>query len=103
MSKDDSKENKPKIPIDILKEFVSHKMSSEDKRKDYKVVDHFLWKNGEIERHRINVWMVKHVEGYFCDRNYIGYSWFVHFHNYSKTIVDKTIIEEKSDGKKHYY
>lgn len=103
MSKDDDKEVKPKIPADILAEFLARNISDADKKAGYTVRSHFLWKNGDVERYRINIWMVKHVEGQYCDRNYIGYSWFTHFHNNTKTLVDKTIIEVKEDGKKYHY
>lgn len=103
MSKETEKEIKPKIPVDILNEFVARNVSSEDKRSGYKIKSHFLWENGDIERYRINIWMVKDVEGQFCNRNYIAYSWFTHFHRREKTLIDKTIIQEKDDGKKHYY
>lgn len=99
----EEKELKPKIPVDILKEFVTRNISEKDKNTDYKVKCHFLWEHNDVERYRINVWISKSVAGQFCDRNCIAYSWFTHFHKRTKTLVDKTIIEEKKDGKKYRY
>lgn len=82
---------KPSIPNDILKSFLDEHITLEDAVKVNQVVDGFLWEKGDIQRYRINVWMIEYIEGMFCPRNYIGYSWFVHYNTSDKTLTDKTI------------
>lgn len=103
MSKDDDKEYKAKIPIDILDNFLTDRIHLGDREKISKISDHFLWATKNIERHRINVWMRQPIEGQYCEKNYIGYSWFVHYYTDKSKIVDKTIIQEPKDGKEHRY
>lgn len=82
---------KPTIPNELLKAFLEERITTEDAVKVTQVVDGFLWEKGDIQRYRINVWMKEPVEGMFCDRNYIGESWFVHYDKKNKTLTDKTI------------
>lgn len=91
MSKGNEVVYKPRIPTDILDTFLIDKIKDEDKKKIVKVSDHFLWKGNDVDRYRINVWMQESIEGYYCNRNYIGYSWFVHYYTATKTIIDKTL------------
>ncbi len=104
MPKENDKEQpKPKIPLDILIKFINERVSEEDKKKVFWREDSFLWEVNTVERHRVNLWMRESVDGQYCDRTYIGHSWFIHFHKDTKQIVDKTIVQEKSDGKKYHY
>lgn len=103
MSKEDDKEYKAKIPIDVLDKFLEGKIEAKDKEKIYKISDNFLWATKNIERHRINVWMKQPIEGQYCEKTFIGYSWFVHYYNDKSKIVDKTIIQEQKDGKEYRY
>jgi len=94
-------EKKPTIPNEILKVFLDEHIKLEDVKKINKVVDGFLWERGGIQRYRINVWMKEPVEGMFCDRHWIGYSWFVQYNIENKTLTDKT-IEPKPQEKKAF-
>ncbi len=82
---------KPTIPNEILKQYLDERIELGDVRKINKVVDGFLWEKGDIQRYRINVWMKEPIEGMFCDRHWIGYSWFVHYYKNTEVIEDKTI------------
>ncbi len=77
---------KPEIPQDAVKEFVENKIPSKDKCKIGTIKCTNLWDN----RFRINVWMEEHEEGRMVPKIWIGYSYFVHYHD--GLIIDKTIL-----------
>lgn len=65
-----------------------------------RVRDHFLWSNGDIERHRIDLFEKYEIEGEgeFCWTNRISdRSFFLQYNKSTKTIIDKTLgkVEEK--------
>ena len=93
------KEKKPTIPNDILKVFLDRNINKEDNKKINMVVDAFLWQLGNIQRYRINVWMKEPVDGMFCERHWIGYSWFVHYDVTNKTLTDKSIAPKPKKEK----
>ena len=89
----------PTIPNDILKAFLDRHVTLGDAVNVTQVTDSFLWEKGGIERYRVNVWMKKEIEGAFCHRNYIGYSWFLEFNRKKQTLTDKTTGRVKEDKK----
>tara|TARA_R100000742_G_C4250262_1_gene68658 strand:+ start:65 stop:415 length:351 start_codon:yes stop_codon:yes gene_type:complete len=90
---------KPTIPNDILKAFLDRHIKTEDAGKVSQVSDGFLWKKGNLERYRINVWIKQFVEGQYCANYSIDYSWFVHFDRDSQTLTDKTIAPKPQKEK----
>ena len=94
-----AKKNKPTIPNDILKIFLERNINKEDSKKINKVVDGFLWKKGNIQRYRIDVWMKEPIAHMFCERHWIGYSWFVHYDTANKTLTNKTIAPKSQKEK----
>jgi len=90
---------KPTIPNDILKAFLDSHVTLGDAVNITQITDSFLWEKGGIERYRVNVWMKKEIEGAFCHRNYIGYSWFLEFNRKKQTLTDKTTGRVKEDKK----
>jgi hypothetical protein len=93
----------PTIPNELLKAFLDERISLADATKVTQVVDGFLWEKDNVQRYRVNVWMSEPVEGMFCDRNYIGGSWFVHYNTKTKILTDKTtgqVEEDKKSSKK---
>jgi hypothetical protein len=90
---------KPTIPNDILKAFLDRHVTVGDAVNITQVTDGFLWEKGGIERYRVNVWMKEEIEGAFCHRNYIGYTWFLHYNREEQTITDKTTGRVEEDKK----
>ena len=79
----------PTVSQDALDQFLMDKIKPEDKKKIGKVQCENLWGN----RYRINVWMEEYRgEEPLFPSNYIGYSYFVYYHE--GLIVDKTIAEK---------
>jgi hypothetical protein len=91
---------KPTLPNDILKAFLDRHIKIEDVPNITQVSDTFLWERGSLERYRVNVWMKENLEGQYVNRNYIGYTWFLHFDRDTDTLTDKTIGRVKEDKKK---
>lgn len=83
------KNNPKNIPYDLLQEFIQQKISNEDKRNVTNITAGFLWEISGIQRHRINVWMQEEVEESICPKNYIGYSWFVHYCVLTNTLIER--------------
>lgn len=98
---------KPKlsIPRDVLISWLENKINMSGIKNVSMFRAGFLWEHGDIERYRINVWVREQLEDQYCDRVYIAYSWFVHYHRRTKIIVDKTIVKDEKDvaSKKYYY
>jgi hypothetical protein len=90
---------KPTIPNDILKAFLDRHVATGDAVNITQVTDSFLWEKGGTERYRVNVWMKEEIEGAFCHRNYIGYTWFLQLDRDSETLTDKTTGRVKEDKK----
>ena len=84
---------KPTIPNDILKAFLDRHIKTEDAGKVSQVSDGFLWKEGNLERYRINVWIKEFVEGQYCANYSIDYSWFVHFDRDSQKFIRKVFLD----------
>lgn len=96
------KPHKPTIPNDILKVFLDRNVTREDVKNITQVKDEFLWEKNGVERYRVNIWMEKRIEGAFCNRIYIGYTWFLHYNRKEQTIADKTLgrVESEEISKK---
>lgn len=96
---------KPSIPRDVLISWLENKIKMSGIKNVSIFRAGFLWEHGDIERYRINVWVREQLEDQYCDRIYIAYSWFVHYHRRTKIIVDKTIVKDETDvaSKKYYY
>ena len=65
-----------------------------------KIRDGFLWSQGDIERHRLDLFEKYEIEGEgeFCWTNRIAErSFFLHYNKATKTITDKTVgrVEKK--------
>lgn len=91
------KPHKPTIANDILKAFLDRHVNVGDAANITQITDGFLWEKGGVERYRVNVWMKEEVDGQFCSKNYIGYSWFLHYNREEQTITDKTTGRVKED------
>ena len=91
----------PTIPNGILKTFLDRHVTLADAVDITQVTDGFLWEKGGIERYRVNVWMKQEVEGQFCNNNYIGYSWFMHFNREKEILTDKTTGQTNENDKKY--
>ena len=67
-----------------------------------KVRDALLWSNGDVERHRLDIFeqYFPEGEGEFCWTNRIGErSFFLHYHKAEKTITDRTVGRYVDDKK----
>ncbi len=82
------KEIEPTISQDALDQFLMGKIKPEDKKKVCNVKCENLWSN----RYRINVWMKKYEQEQLLPSYWIGYSYFVCYHE--GLIVDKTIPDK---------
>lgn len=91
---------RPTLPNDILKAFLDRHIKVEDAPNITQISDAFLWAQGGLERYRVNVWMKEDIEGQYVSRNYIGYTWFLHFDRDTDTLTDKTLGRVKEDTKK---
>jgi hypothetical protein len=94
---------KPTIPNEILKAFLDERVTSEDSVNVTQVTDKYLWESKDLQRYRVNVWMREEVENMYCDKHYIGYSWFLHYEPSTKTIIDKTIEPKPDDERKSIF
>ncbi len=94
---------KPTIPNEVLKEFLETRINVDDSANVTNITDRFLWESEDLQRYRVNVWMREEVENMYCDRNFIGYSWFLHYEPSTKTIIDKTIEPKPDDERKSIF
>ncbi len=81
------------IPNDTLLDFVENKLLLKDVKNISLVRDAYLWTQGDVERHRLDLFEKYEIEGEgeFCWTNRIGErSFFLHFNKKDKTITDKT-------------
>ncbi len=88
---DIKKKPDPKIPADILSEFLEEKVKVRDMPNVKTIRNNFLWEKNETQRYRINVWVEEYVDGRYCPKVYIKYSFFVHYNKKTKKIEDLTI------------
>ena len=70
-----------------------------------KIRDGFLWSQGDIERHRLDIFEKYYPNGdkdSFCWTNRIGErSFFLHYNRADSTITDKTTGRSEPDKKTH--
>jgi len=97
--KEEARKPDPKILPDVLNRFLQDKIQLKTIRNILMVNDNFLWKQGDVMRYRINVWVQDRIDGQYCPKTYIAHSFFVHYHHKDKKIVDKT-IEPKPEQEK---
>lgn len=81
----------PKMPQDILSDFLEEKIKVRDIPNVYKIKDNFLWEKDGVQRYRINVWVEEYEDGRYCPKIYIKHSFFVRFNKETEQVVDKTI------------
>ena len=81
----------PKIPADILTEFLEEKVKVRDMPNVKTIRNNFLWEKSGTQRYRINVWVEEYIDGRYCPKVYIKYSFFVHYNKKTKEIEDLTI------------
>jgi hypothetical protein len=81
----------PKLPQDILDNFLAEEILVKEISNVSRIRDNFLWEKNNIQRFRINVWIEERVEGRYCPKVYIKHSFFVHYNKETKQITDKTI------------
>jgi hypothetical protein len=86
-----SKSNR-EIPQSELRKFLSDKVAKEDWKKVRKIRAANVWSN----RYRLNVWLEEYREGSMCPRIWIGYSYFLRYHE--GIIIDET-EEPKKKGR----
>ena len=90
MAKSKKQPDVAKIPKEVLDKFIDSHIVAGDRDKIIKFGEHFLYSSGEFETYRVNLWMRESVSDNFCDKIYIGYTWFLEFDKGSKKLVDKT-------------
>lgn len=95
------KKGKNIIEKKILLKFLNETIDIDKSVSITKVRDTFLWADGDIERHRIDIFEKYEVEGEgeFCWTNRIGErSFFLQYNKEEKTISDRTVgryVDEK--------
>lgn len=89
MAQEPVEKPKPVIKQDVFKNWLSSRVT--DFKDVIKTESVFLWKEGNYERYRINVWVAKKVENLYCEKIFIEHSWFVHYNRTNDKIIDKTI------------
>jgi hypothetical protein len=102
------KQNSKKvIPEDELMFWIKNNVDL-DGAEIVKIRDGYLWSNGNIERHRLDIFEKYYPNGKtddFCWTNRIGErSFFLHYNREKKTVTDKTtgrVEEETKVSKKN--
>lgn len=94
------KKEKQMIPEDTLMDWIDQNVDTSDVN-IIKVRDHYMWTQGDIERHRLDVFEKYEVEGEgeFCWTNRISErSFFLHYDRSNDKITDKTTgrVEEEN-------
>jgi len=87
------RKGKHTIPNEVLFDFLKDKIELKDVKKISIVRDSYLWTDGDIERHRLDLFEKYEIEGEgeFCWTNRIAErSWFLHYNKEDKTVADKT-------------
>jgi hypothetical protein len=81
---------KPEIPKEILRDFLEEKVNLSSLKDISLIRAGFLWKTGDIERYRVNVWRTTYEGGTFCPNTKIVESFFVYYYRDEQMILDKT-------------
>jgi hypothetical protein len=94
------KRDKKMIPEDTLMDWIDQNVDTSGVN-IIKVRDHYMWTQGDIERHRLDVFEKYEVEGEgeFCWTNRISErSFFLHYDRSNDKITDKTTgrVEEEN-------
>ena len=89
----------PSIPKKVLNEFLEKKIRLKDIKNVSLIEDGFLWTGNNTQRYRINVWVSEEIEGQYCLKHYIKYSFFVHYDKVTETITDKTVAPKPDKDK----
>ena len=94
------KKEKQMIPEDTLMNWIDQNVDTSGVN-IIKVRDHYMWTQGDIERHRLDVFEKYEVEGEgeFCWTNRISErSFFLHYDRSNDKITDKTTgrVEEEN-------
>lgn len=94
------KKEKQMIPEDTLMDWIDQNVDTSGVNIT-KVRDHYMWTQGDIERHRLDVFEKYQVEGEgeFCWTNRISErSFFLHYDRSNDKITDKTTgrVEEEN-------
>jgi hypothetical protein len=94
------KKEKQMIPEDTLMDWIDQNVDTSGVN-IIKVRDHYMWTQGDIERHRLDVFEKYEVEGEgeFCWTNRISErSFFLHYDRSNDKITDKTTgrVEEEN-------
>lgn len=94
------KKEKQMIPEDTLTDWIDQNVDTSGVN-IIKVRDHYMWTQGDIERHRLDVFEKYEVEGEgeFCWTNRISErSFFLHYDRSNDKITDKTTgrVEEEN-------
>ncbi len=97
------KENSKKmIPEDELMFWIKCNVDT-DGAEIVKIRDGYLWSNGDIERHRLDIFEKHYPNGEkddYCWTNRIGdRSFFLHYNREKNTITDKTTGRVEEDSK----
>lgn len=96
------KKSKNMIPEKVLMSWIKNNVDTSGAN-IIKIRDHYLWTQGDTERHRLDIFEKYEIEGEgeFCWTNKIGErSYFLHYHKAEKTITDRTLGRvEKKDKK----
>lgn len=91
LQKSKKSDNTPKLPEDLMLDFLENEIGISNLTNIIKVKSNYLWSRSDVERYRINVYIeTKQNESDYYHRNTIGYSFFVHYDSDSNVILDKT-------------
>lgn len=91
----------PKLPKELLNEFLERKCKISCMDNVTQVKAGFLFDKGGIERYRIDVWVTEPIPHMFTKRHFISHSWYVTYDQVK--ITDKTLgetVENKNKVKK---
>ena len=81
------------IPSNILNKFLAERISKEDNKYVFIKECSSVGK----DRYRLDVWLKKHQEGFYCPKMWIAYSYYVQYSD--GKIIDKTIPMKPSKDK----
>lgn len=90
-----SAEASDKIPSETLNDFLVRNCKIQEGSL-FKINDTFLWCCGDIERHRVDVWVKKYNKKDECVEQYIGRSFFLHYDRDNNKLADRTVKKEKT-------
>jgi hypothetical protein len=81
---------KPKIPDEILNDFLEEKINLSSLEDISKIRAAFLWHVGSVQRYRIDIWNKVYKEGSLYPSTKIIHSFFVHYYPEENRVADKT-------------